>query len=80
MVVEEGQPVIEEQLRGIMPGNAVVKGRLSGELPAHRRLTPDAVKKASDWSCPSSTRPAKTSCRAHHSCSTAAATATPIRP
>jgi Indolepyruvate ferredoxin oxidoreductase, alpha and beta subunits len=46
MVVEEGQPVIEEQLRGIMPGNAVVKGRLSGELPRTGELTPDAVKKA----------------------------------
>ncbi len=46
MVLEEGQPVIEEQLRGIMPGNAVVKGRLTGELPRTGELTPDAVKKA----------------------------------
>ena len=46
MVIEEGQPFIEEQLRGIMPGNAVIKGRLSGELPRSGELTPDAVRKA----------------------------------
>ena len=46
LVVEEGQPVIEEALRGIMPGNTVVKGRLTGELPRTGELSPDCVRKA----------------------------------
>lgn len=46
MVVEEGQPFIEEMLRGVMPGNAEIKGRLTGELPRTGELTPDIVKKA----------------------------------
>ena len=43
LVCEEGQPFIEDQVRGVMPGNAVVRGRLSGELPRTGELTPDAV-------------------------------------
>lgn len=46
IVVEEGQPFIEEMLRGVMPGNAEIKGRLTGELPRTGELTPDIVKKA----------------------------------
>ncbi len=46
LVVEEGQPFIEDQLRGVMPGNAVIKGRLTGELPRTGELNPDVVKKA----------------------------------
>ena len=46
LVIEEGQPVIEEQLRGIMPGNAVIQGRLTGELPRTGELNPDLVRKA----------------------------------
>ncbi len=46
MVIEEGQPFIEDILRGIMPGNAVIKGRLTGELPRTGELNPDIVKKA----------------------------------
>ena len=46
LVVEEGQPFIEEMLRGVMDGNAVVKGRLTGELPRTGELNPDIVKKA----------------------------------
>ena len=41
--VEEGQPCVEEQVRGVMPGNAYIKGRLSGELPRTGELTPDLV-------------------------------------
>ena len=33
LVIEEGQPFIEDMLRGIMPGDATIKGRLTGELP-----------------------------------------------
>ena len=43
LIVEEGQPFVEEQVRGVMPGNAFIKGRLSGELPRTGELTPDLV-------------------------------------
>ena len=43
LIVEEGQPFVEEQVRGVMPGNAYIKGRLSGELPRTGELTPDLV-------------------------------------
>ncbi|MBR7017857.1 MAG: indolepyruvate ferredoxin oxidoreductase [Prevotella sp.] len=46
LVIEEGQPFIEDQLCGIMPGDAEIIGRLTGELPRTGELTPDAVKKA----------------------------------
>ena len=46
LVIEEGQPFIEDILRGIMPGNALIKGRLTGELPRTGELNPDIVKKA----------------------------------
>ena len=43
LIAEEGQPFVEDQVRGVMPGNAVIKGRLTGELPRTGELTPDAV-------------------------------------
>ncbi|MCR5819090.1 MAG: indolepyruvate ferredoxin oxidoreductase [Prevotella sp.] len=46
LVAEEGQPFIEDMVRGVMPGNAIVKGRLSGELPRTGELNPDLLKKA----------------------------------
>ena len=46
LVVEEGQPFIEDALTGIMPGNAVIKGKLTGDLPRTGELTPDILKKA----------------------------------
>ena len=46
LVLEEGQPFVEEQIRGIMPGNCVIKGRLTGDLPRTGELTPDCVKVA----------------------------------
>ena len=45
-VAEEGQPFIEAIVRGVMPGNAVIRGRLTGELPRTGELNPDALKKA----------------------------------
>lgn len=44
LVVEDGQPFVEEQLRGVLPSSYVIKGRLSGELPRTGELTPDNVK------------------------------------
>jgi indolepyruvate ferredoxin oxidoreductase alpha subunit len=46
LIAEEGQPFVEDLVRGVMPGNAVIKGRLSGELPRTGELSPDALKKA----------------------------------
>ena len=46
LVMEEGQPVVEELLRGMVPSTVAVKGRLMGDLPRMGELTPDAVRKA----------------------------------
>jgi indolepyruvate ferredoxin oxidoreductase alpha subunit len=43
LVMEEGQPVVEELLRGMVPSTVVVKGRLTGNLPRMGELTPDSV-------------------------------------
>ena len=45
MIVEEGQPFIEEQVRGVFESQNIL-GRLTGELPRTGELTPDCVKKA----------------------------------
>ena len=42
MVVEEGQPFIEEQIRGVFESQNIL-GRLTGELPRTGELTPDCV-------------------------------------
>ena len=46
MVIEEGYPVIEEQLRGLLNRGLVVKGRLDGVLPRMGELNPNLVAKA----------------------------------
>ena len=46
LIAEEGQPFIEDQVRGMMNGNVVIKGRLTGELPRTGELNPDLLKKA----------------------------------
>ncbi|MCI7002488.1 MAG: thiamine pyrophosphate-dependent enzyme [Prevotella sp.] len=46
LIAEEGQPFVEEMVRGVMPGNTVIKGRLTGELPRTGELNPDLIKKA----------------------------------
>ena len=43
LVVEDGQPFIEEQVRGIAGWNYVLKGRLTGDLPRTGELNPDNV-------------------------------------
>ncbi|MBQ9524586.1 MAG: indolepyruvate ferredoxin oxidoreductase [Bacteroidaceae bacterium] len=42
MIVEEGQPFIEEQVRGVFESQNIL-GRLTGELPRTGELTPDSV-------------------------------------
>ncbi len=46
LVVEDGQPFVEEQLRGILPTGVEIMGRLSGELPRTGELNPDNVRAA----------------------------------
>lgn len=46
MIIEEGQPFIEDQIRGILPLNIPIKGKYSGELPRTGELNADFVKKA----------------------------------
>jgi len=46
MVIEEGYPVIEEQLRGLLNRGLVVKGRLDGVLPRVGELNPNLVANA----------------------------------
>jgi len=46
LVIEDGQPFIEEQLLGLLPVATVIHGRLDGTLPRTGELTPDNVKVA----------------------------------
>jgi indolepyruvate ferredoxin oxidoreductase alpha subunit len=46
LVVEEGMPVLEEKLRGILPQSLTVNGKLDGTLPRAGELDPDNVRKA----------------------------------
>ena len=47
LIAEDGQPFVEEQVRGIIPNeNIIVRGRLTGELPRTGELTPDNVRAA----------------------------------
>jgi indolepyruvate ferredoxin oxidoreductase alpha subunit len=46
LVAEEGQPVVEELLRGLVPSDVVIKGRLTGDLPRMGELSPDCMRQA----------------------------------
>ncbi|MEG1622111.1 MAG: thiamine pyrophosphate-dependent enzyme [Alistipes sp.] len=46
LVMEEGQPVVEEMMRGLIPSTISVAGRLTGDLPRTGELTPDTVRKS----------------------------------
>lgn len=43
LVLEDGQPVVEEMLRGVLDQNIIIKGRLTGEVPRTGELTPDNI-------------------------------------
>lgn len=43
LVLEDGQPVVEEMLRGVLEQDKVIKGRLTGEVPRVGELTPDNI-------------------------------------
>ncbi|MBO4362485.1 MAG: indolepyruvate ferredoxin oxidoreductase [Paludibacteraceae bacterium] len=46
LVAEEGQPVVEELLRGLVPSNITIRGRLTGDLPRMGELSPDCFVQA----------------------------------
>ncbi len=46
LVVEDGQPFVEEQVKALLSADVEVKGRLTGDLPRTGELTPDSVAKA----------------------------------
>lgn len=46
IVIEEGQPLIEERLKGILEQPVQISGRLDGTLPRTGELTPDCVRAA----------------------------------
>jgi len=46
LVVEEGMPMVEEMLRGLLDRDVEVRGRISGELPRDGELNPGIVRKA----------------------------------
>lgn len=46
LVVEEGYPLIEDQLRGLLNRTGVIKGRMDGTLPRDGELNPNLVAKA----------------------------------
>lgn len=51
LIAEEGQPFVEEMVRGVMPGDAIIKGRLTGELPRTGELNPDLMRSALGLPC-----------------------------
>ena len=50
LVLEEGQPIVEEMIGGIL-GSSKVKGRLTGDVNRTGELTPDSVKAAFGLPC-----------------------------
>jgi indolepyruvate ferredoxin oxidoreductase alpha subunit len=46
LVLEDGQPFVEEQLRGLLDASGKIRGRLSGEVPRTGELNPDNVRAA----------------------------------
>ena len=46
IVIEDGQPVVEQKVAGILGADYPIKGRLTGDLPRTGELTPDIVAKA----------------------------------
>lgn len=49
LVVEDGQPFVEEQVKEVLSADYCIKGRLTGDLPRTGELTPDSVGAAIGW-------------------------------
>ena len=58
LVVEDGQPFVEEQVKGLLGPDYPVAGRLSGALPRTGELTPDCVAAALGVALPAPHEPA----------------------
>ena len=43
LIAEDGQPMVEEQVKALLGADYVLKGRLTGDLPRMGELTPDCV-------------------------------------
>ena len=43
LIAEDGQPLVEEQVKSILGADYTLKGRLTGDLPRMGELTPDSV-------------------------------------
>ena len=43
LIAEDGQPLVEEQVKAILGADYALKGRLTGDLPRTGELTPDSV-------------------------------------
>ena len=43
LIAEDGQPMVEEQVKSLLGTEYVIKGRLTGDLPRMGELTPDSV-------------------------------------
>ena len=43
LIAEDGQPMVEEQVKSLLGAEYVIKGRLTGDLPRMGELTPDSV-------------------------------------
>jgi indolepyruvate ferredoxin oxidoreductase alpha subunit len=46
LVLEDGQPFVEERVRGLLDESGKIRGRLTGEVPRMGELTPDNVRTA----------------------------------
>lgn len=51
LIIEEGQPLIERQLRGKLDRNGKIYGKLSGQVPMSGELNPDIVKESLRKTC-----------------------------
>lgn len=43
LIAEDGQPLVEEQVKSLLSADYPIKGRLTGDLPRMGELTPDSV-------------------------------------
>jgi len=55
MVFEEGFPILEEQLKGLIDHDHIIKGRLSGDIPRDGELNPSIVAQALGLPLPETT-------------------------
>ena len=46
LIIEEGQPVVEDQLKSLLPGTIAIHGKLDNSLPRDGELDPDNVRVA----------------------------------